>query len=57
MSPNGGAFVVPFRLEGVGDEAVLRVDLHIAATCELGIVARPLEVLRAQGIGLGGARF
>ena len=47
--------VVPFRLERIGDEAVVGIDLHVAPARELGFIAQSLDMLAAQGVGLGGA--
>ena len=49
--------LVPFGFERVGDEAIVGVDLHVSPPREFGLVARPLDMLAAQGIGLGGARL
>jgi len=49
--------VVPFRFEGIGDEAVVGVDLHVSSTGEFGLVSQPLDMLAAQGVGLGSACF
>ena len=48
---------VPLSFERVGDETVIGVDLHVASPREFGIIAHPLDMLAAQGIGLGGARL
>jgi hypothetical protein len=49
--------VLPFCLESVGDEAVVRIDLHIPSPCEFCLVAHSLDMLAPQAIGLGGPRF
>jgi hypothetical protein len=46
---------VPIRLEGIGDEAVVGVDLHVAPTRQLGFILHPLDMLAARRIGLGSA--
>src|SRR5262249_13867103 len=48
---------VPFRLELVGHEAVVGIDLHEAPAREVGFVPRPLHVAPAQPIRLVGARL
>ena len=48
---------VPVGLELVGDQAVVGVDLHVASAREIGFVARALDLLLAQAIGLVGARL
>ena len=50
-------FVVPVGLEGVGHEAVVRVDREIAAAGELGVVAGELDVTGAQFVCFAGACF
>src|ERR1700721_3705001 len=45
---------VPIRLEGIGDEAVVGVDLHVAPTRQLGFILHPLDMLAARRIALGG---
>jgi len=35
---------VPIRLEGIGDEAVVGVDLHVAPTRQLGFILHPLDM-------------
>ena len=39
--------LVPVRLEGIGNETVIGVDLHVAPACKLGVIARALKVLAA----------
>ena len=47
--------VIPVSFESIGDKTVVGIDFHIASACEFGIIARPLEVLAAQDVGLRGA--
>ena len=42
---------VPIRLQGIGDETILRVALDEAPTLELRLVARPFQLLLTQLIG------
>src|SRR5712691_12037021 len=35
---------VPIRLAGIGDEAVVGVDLHVAPTRQLGFILHPLDM-------------
>ena len=46
---------IPFCFEGVGDEPVVRIDLHVASPGKFSVIAGSLDVLAAQGVGLGGA--
>jgi hypothetical protein len=46
--------LVPFCFKGIGDEAVVRINLHVLPTRELCLVTQALDVLAAQGIGFGG---
>jgi hypothetical protein len=48
---------IPFRLKGISNETIGRIDLHITLAGELGLIARALEMLPVQGIGLGGTRL
>lgn len=50
-------FVVPFRLECVGDEPVAGIDLHVTSTRELGFVAHALNKLASRDVGLGSAHL
>jgi hypothetical protein len=47
--------LIPICLEGVGDEPVVRIDLHKASPRKLSVIAGSLDMLAAQGVGLGGA--
>lgn len=49
--------LVPVRLESIGNETVIGVDLHVAPAGKLGVIARTLKVFAAQGVGLAGASF
>jgi len=46
---------VPVGLEGVRDEAVVRIDPQVPALGELGLIAGPLDLHSAERIGLGGS--
>ena len=48
----GAELVVPFSLERVGDEPVVRIDSHEAALREIGIDLRPFNAATAQLLGL-----
>ena len=49
--------LIPLGFERVGDETIIGVDLHVAPPREFSLVTRPLDMLTAQSIGLGGARL
>src|ERR1035437_4050425 len=45
-------FVVPFRLEGVGNQSIARIDQHESALRQIGFELRTLDGAAAQPIGL-----
>ena len=44
--------VVPVGFQRIRDQAIVRIDLEIATTCELGLVTRPLQLRAPQALGL-----
>ena len=48
----GTQFVVPFRLEGVGNQAIARIDQHESALRQIGFELCTLDRAVAQPIGI-----
>jgi hypothetical protein len=42
--------IVPFPFERIGDQAVVRIDLHVATTGQLSLVAGPVHLFASQAI-------
>ena len=45
------------QLAGIGDEAIVGVDLHVASAGKLGVIAQPFHVLATCGICLVGTHL
>jgi len=43
--------VIPFRFQGVGDQAIIRINFHETAASKFGLVLCPLNVLPPQVVG------
>jgi hypothetical protein len=48
---------IPFSLERIGDKAIVRIDLHVTAPSQLGVIAHSLYMFASQSVGFGGAGF
>ncbi len=49
--------LIPFRLQGISYQSIVRIDLHKTAPGEIGVIFRPLYLLLTQLVGLVKAVF
>ena len=48
--------LIPLRFQDIGHQTVARVDLHEPTAGQIGVIASPLDLFLAQGVGFVNAR-